>query len=268
MKTNKLTTHLLLFLLSLASVFIFACSKKTSAPPPPPVCPVGLVPTPAGCVPAGVNNQPYNYIPYNGYFQYYASKTDFLTNIDTLKMTDNYKIFLRDALGVCDRCSSTSGAGMGAALECGSWVKGFNMMMISLAANQSALHQLSFYSTPMISQTYFNFAWQFPDIGDFFVTLFTGAPAPSCNYGQFSPYWATQVQYEVQNDSKGFVLFVNNGPSYSKWNLFKFRLSIPVGKIGDPNFDFKLSVWDKDNNSFDLATGTLTKCVTSNCGMF
>lgn len=120
----------------------------------------------------------------------------------------------------------------------------------------------------MISQSYFNFAWQFPNIGDFFVTLFTGAPAPSCNYGQFSPYWATQVQYDVHNNSQGFVLFVNNGPPASKWNLFKIRLYVPVGKIGDPKFDFKLSVMDKDNNSYDIATGTLTKCTYKNCGMF
>lgn len=267
MSRNTFNTYFNFVLVSVVSIFLYACNNKNNSSPPPPVCPVGYVATPAGCVPGGANIQPLQYVPFNGYIQYYASKTDFITQKDTLIPTENYRTFLRDALGVCDRCSSTSGVGMGEALECGSWVKGFNMLMISLAANQGSTHQMSFYSTPKISQSYFNFAWQFPDIGDFFVTLFTGAPAPSCNYGQFSPYWATQVQYDVHNNGQGFVLFVNNGPNPSKWNLFKFRLYVPVGKIGDPSFNFKLSILDKDNKSYDLATGTLTKCTYSNCGM-
>lgn len=269
MKTKIAPISMSSLLLVLVSAVLFACNNnKNNSPPPPPVCPMGQVATPAGCVVSGANTQPINYSPFNGYVQYYASKTDYITNKDTLIPTSNYSIFLRDALGVCDRCSNTSGLGTGEVLVCDSWVKGFNMMMISLAADQAAQHQMSFYTTPKISQTNVNFAWQFPDIGDFFVTLFTGAPSPSCNYGQYSPYWATKVQYEVQNNNQGFYLYVNSGPSYSKWNLFKFRLSVPVGKIGDTNFDFKLSVFDKDNKSYDLATGTLTKCMNANCGMF
>ncbi len=269
MNANQYNIISKVFLIGTLCLTLLACNnKKSNSSAPSPVCPVGYIPSPAGCVPSGSNILPPNYVPHNGYIQYYASKTDFMTNSDTLRPTDNYRTFLRDALGVCDRCSSTSGVGMGEALECGAWVRGFNMLMISLAANQSSLHQMSFYTTPLISQSYFNFAWQFPDIGDFFVTLFTGAPAPSCNYGQFSPYWAPQVQYDVHNSGQGFVLYMNNGPAYSKWNLFKFRLYVPVGKIGDPTFDFKLSVMDKENKSYDLATGTLTRCQTTNCGMF
>lgn len=142
------------------------------------------------------------------------------------------------------------------------------MMMISLAGALASNHQIAFYSTPSISQNYFQFAWQFPKIEDFFLTLFTGAPAPSCNPGQFSPYWASEAQFKTINTDTGFVLAVDHGPLYSRWNLYKFRLTVPVGKIGDPSFNFQLSVIDKNGNSADLATGTLTRCQTANCSMF
>jgi hypothetical protein len=130
------------------------------------------------------------------------------------------------------------------------------------------MSQMAFYSTPLIAQTYFNYAWQFPSVEDFFLSLFTGVPPPSCNPGQFTPYWATSVQYEQANNNQGFILYVNYGPSLSRWNLYKFRLIVPVGKIGDPKFNFQLSVIDKNGNSADLATGTLNRCQSLNCSMF
>ncbi len=258
---------LLITLVYLSVSTLVGCNNKKSSSLPPPGCPAGQVATPAGCAPPGNIVPPVGYIPpnqTNGLYQYYASKTDYMSPGDTLTPTTNYTNFLRDALGVCDRCSTSIGEGV----QCDSWLRGFNMMMISLAGALNSNHQIAFYSTPYISQSYFQFAWQFPKIEDFFLTLFTGVPPPSCNQGQFSPYWASDAQFKTINTDNGFVLAVDHGPYISKWNLYKFRVTVPVGKIGDPSFDFQLSVIDKNGNTADLATGTLTRCQTFNCSMF
>lgn len=258
------------FLFSMITVTLMgltACNNKKNSTPPPPGCPSGQIATPAGCSPPGNVTPPVGYIqpPSNGgLVQYYSSKTDFLSPQDTLTPTQNWVNFLRDALGVCDRCQTT----IGQAVQCDSWVRGFNMVMLSFAANQSSLAQMAFYTTPYITQTYYQFAWQFPKIEDFFITLFTGAPAPSCNPGQFSPYWATQVTFETQNNGEGFVVYVNNGPLMSRWNLYKLRLYVAKGKIGDQSFNYQLTAIDKSGHSGDLATGTLTRCKNPNCSMF
>lgn len=255
-------------LLLLTAVGILSsCNNKSSSTPPPPGCPnPNHVATPAGCVPGNYHVPPTGYQPFYGPNQYYASKTDFLTNTDTLFPTSLYSQFLRDALGVCDRCSTT--VGVGVPLECSSWVKGFNMLMLTFASSQMSAHQMSIYTTPQVQQSYFQFAWLFPKIEDFFISMFTGIPAPSCNPGLFSPYWAANVQYDAYNNGQGFVLYVNNGPLLSKWNLHKFRIYVPVGQIGDNQFEFRFNVIDKNGNSSDLATGTLTRCQRPNCGLF
>lgn len=262
----KNTIYLVFFIY--VFTFIISCgSKNNSAPPPPPVCPnPNHVATPAGCVPNGYVTPPYGYQPFNGTYQYFASKTDFLTQTDTLFPTDAYRDFLRDALGVCDRCSTT--VGVEVPLQCSSWLKGFNMLMLTFGSTQASPHQMSVFSTPYMQQSYFQFAWQFPKVEDFFISLFTGAPPPSCNPGLFSPYWATNVQYDTYNNGKGFALYVNNGPLLSRWNLYKFRLYVSEGQVGDNSFNFRFSATDKDNNSRDLATGTLTRCLNRNCMMF
>lgn len=261
----KLQNWILLNLIAVVTSSLIGCNNKSrSSAPPPPACPAGQVATPAGCAPPG-GNPPINYIPPNGtgLIQYFASKTDFITGKDTFIPTSNYPLFLKGALGVCDRCQTT----VGQALQCDSWVAGFNMLMLSFAGIQPSNTQMAIYSTPYLQQSYYQFAWQFPTIEDFFITLFTGVPAPSCNQGQFSPYWATQMQYESANDGKGFVVYVNQGPFYSQWNLYKFRIYVPVGKIGDNSFNFQFSAIDKNGKSGDLATGTFSRCLNANCGM-
>lgn len=245
--------------------FNWGCNNKTKSGGIAANCPIGMVATPAGCTYPGNLTPPVGYIsPGNGMIQYYASKTDFLTQKDTLFPTSEYASFLKNALGVCDQCYYTDGE----ALVCDSWVRGFNMLMVSLSPTLSTNNQMSFYTTPAIKQSYFQYAWQFPKIEDFFISLFTGVPAPSCKQAQFSPYWATDVAFETHNDQNGFVLYVNQGPFYSVWNRHKFRLYVPQGKIGDPSFSFTLTAIDGNGNAANLATGTLTRCMTPNCQMF
>jgi hypothetical protein len=263
----KFRVWILLSLVYLATGTLIGCNNKSkSAAPPPPPCPIGQVATPAGCSLPGYVVPPVGYIPPTGIYgltQYYASKTDFLNPTDSFQLDSNYSKFLKNVLGVCDRCSSTAGQA-----SCSSWMSGFNMLMLNLSSNAATNHQMAFYSTPQVSQSYFQFAWQFPKIEDFFISMFTGIPAPSCTQGQFSPYWATSVLYETYNSGNGFVLYVNNGPFYSPWNLHKFKLYVPVGKIGDTSFAFQLTVEDKDHNIYNLGTGTLSRCQTINCRMF
>ncbi|MEY4617049.1 MAG: hypothetical protein RJB66_2009 [Pseudomonadota bacterium] len=256
---------LLIFMTSAMSALIGCNNRSTKSAPPPAGCPAGMIATPAGCSTTG-NNPPYGYIPPtgNGLIQYYAANNDFITQTNTLVPTSNYPLFLKQALGVCDRCQTSVGPG----LSCDSWMAGFNMLMLSFAGVTPAASQMAFYSTPYIQPNYYQFAWQFPSLGDFFLNVFTGAPMPSCNYGQATPYWATPVQYETYNDGKGFVIWTNIGPANSQWYLYKFRLVVPQGKIGDPNLGFQLTVIDRSGTSGDLATGTLTRCQLPNCSMF
>ena len=247
---------LLISFVYILSLNLIGCNNKNNGgTPPPPACPLGQVATPVGCTYPNNVVPPINYIAPNGKIQYFASKSDFMAPTDTLTPTDNYKNFLRDALGVCDRCTTSAGQA-----SCNSWVSGFNMMMVSLSGISTTGHQIAFYSTPAMQQGYFQFSWQFPKIEDFFLSMFTGIAPPSCNPGQYSPYWATEVALEPK--STGFGLYVDHGPYLSRWNLYKFRVSIPQGKIGDPTLGFQLSVVDKNGNTADLATGTLTRCLS------
>lgn len=263
----KLMNWILLSITTLAMSGLIGCNNKSSkSAPPPAACPAGMIATPAGCSNPGNVTPPIGYVPPtgNGLIQYYASKNDFITKTDTLTPTSNYALFLKQGLGVCDRCQTSSGQG----LSCESWMAGFNMVMLSFAGVTPSASQLAFYTTPYMQASYFQFAWQFPSLEDFFINVFTGAPMPSCNYGQFAPYWATQVQYETYNDGKGFIVWTNIGPANSQWYLYKFKLLVPQGKIGDANLGFQLSVVDRNGKSGDLATGTLTRCQRANCSMF
>lgn len=258
MKKQKL----ILLILAVTGLTIFvSCNNKSVRSTRG--CPSGYAPTPAGCAPNG-NMTPINYVPpINGTYQYFSSKNDFMVPTDSLFPSSQYADFLKNALGVCDRCSNSSGG----LLECQSWVNGFNMLMISVSPQATQKHQMAVYTTPALQNSGYSFAWQFPDLEDYFINVFTGAPAPSCNYGQYAPYWATDMSYDSHNGGNGFVLYVNQGPFYSPWNLYKFRLYVPTGKIGDSKFDYELQALDKNGHIIPIAQGTLNRCRTRNCGM-
>ena len=263
--------NILLISLFLISFGISGCNNQSKSSPPPPSCPIGQAPTPAGCAIQGQIPQPIGYLPpntTNGLTQYFASKADFVSRVDTLSMNSIYRDFLRDALQVCDRCYSTSS---NAGLECGSWLQGFNMIMVSFSGQlNGGSQQLAFYSNPAISQSYYYYSWQFPKPEDFFISMFTGVPAPSCTQGSFSPYWATNASYDLHNNGNGFVVYAKGGPLLSKWNLYQFRLYVSNGKVGDNSLPFRVTIKSNASNAseVEMATGTLSRCQTPNCGMF
>jgi hypothetical protein len=256
---------LIIFFTALTGAQLISCnnSKKSSgpvAPPPPPsyVCPVGQIMTNAGCQVQGIiqNN--------NGSIQYYSSMNDKYSNGSaTLNPGVSYTDFLKNALGVCERCANSYGE----ALQCSSWLSGFNMIRLEFVQGFTNRMRVHFYSTPVINNNYFTYAWNFPTFGDFFINFFTGAPPPSCNPGQFAPYWWGDFSVETYNNNQGFVLY-GQGPYLSKWNRHVIRIYVDTGKVGDTLFNYRVVAYTPTNTVLNLATGSFARCQSANCGLY
>lgn len=252
---------LFILILGLSSYLMMACQQSngggaTPAPPAPIICPAPQVALNGVCVVAGGG-------PVNTQMQYYSSKTDPHAPSDTLAPDSAYPDFLQNALGVCERCANSGGEIM----QCSSWEDGFNLIRLEFipgVANQVKVH---FYSTPKLSNSYFQYAWSFPTLGDFFLTMFTGAAVPSCNPGQYSPYWYGTFYIDSTNNGSGFVAY-GQGPYFSKWNRHAIRIYVDTGKVGDSLFNYRAIAITPDNHTIQLAHGSFQRCLTTNCGVY
>jgi hypothetical protein len=238
-------------------------SKKSSGPPPPPpppppvTCPAGQIMSSAGCVIQGV-------VPVNmGPIQYYSSMNDRYSAAGANLSPDNsYTDFLQNALGVCERCENSYGE----TLQCSTWENGFNMIRLEFIQGITNKMRVHFYSSPIVQNQYFQYAWNFPTLEDFFITFFTGAPPPSCNPGQYAPYWWGDFSVETHNDNQGFVLY-GQGPYLSKWNRHVIRIYVDTGKVGDATFNYRVVAYTPTNSVVNLITGSFSRCQTANCGL-
>jgi hypothetical protein len=250
----------------ITATMIVACNKSKSsgggpAPAPVPVpvsCPPGQIMTNAGCTIQGV-------VPVNmGPIQYYSSMNDrFNSSGNSFQPDSSYTDFLQNALGVCERCVNSYGE----ALQCSTWENGFNMIRLEFVQGVSNRMRVHFYSTPILQNNYFTYAWNFPSLEDFFLTWFTGAPPPSCNPGQYAPYWYGDFNVETTNGSQGFVLY-GQGPYLSKWNRHTIRIYVDTGKIGDPNFNYRVVAYTPTNEVIHLVNGSFSRCQSQNCGLY
>jgi hypothetical protein len=196
--------------------------------------------------------------------QYYSSMNDTFnpSNPTSFSPGSGYTDFLKNALGVCERCVNSYGE----LLQCSSWENGFNMIRLEFLPGVTNKMRIHFYSSP-ISNSYFQFAWNFPSLEDFAISFFTGMPAPSCNNGQYAPYWWGDFSVESHNSDKGFVLY-GQGPYWSKWNRHAIRVYVDSGKVGDSNFDYRVTAISNTNGTTDLATGSFARCQSANCGLY
>jgi hypothetical protein len=212
----------------------------------------------AGCVAQGV-------VPINlGPIQYFSSMNDRLNSSGATFYPDSsFTDFLQNALGVCERCENSYGE----VLQCSTWENGFNMIRLEFIQGVSNKMRVHFYSSPILQNPYFTYAWNFPSLDDFFVTFFTGAPPPSCNPGQYAPYWWGDFSVESHNDGKGFVLY-GQGPYLSRWNRHAIRIYVDTGKVGDTTFSYRVVAYTPTNSVIPLVTGSFARCQTANCGLY
>lgn len=252
--------NLILILSGIITFLAVACQQSGSgggSTPPPPVpiaCPNGQVGYNGTCILPIVGG--------NGQLQYYTSKSDPVSNIDSLTPDTSYVDFLKGALGVCERCATS----IGEALKCSSWQNGFNMIRLEFTPGNMTQLKVHFQTTPKLSNPYFQYAWSFPKIGDFFLALL-GAPMPSCNYGQQTPYWFGTFNLQANTSSSGFVVY-GQGPLGSEWNRHAIRFNITNGNVGDSSFNYSMIAITPDNTQINLAHGKFQLCQTPNCGVF
>lgn len=249
-----------------AATLIISCNKSKkgggSPPPPPPppiVCPAGQVMSNAGCMVQGV-------VPLNmGPIQYYSSMNDKFNNANTASLNpdSSYTDFLQNALGVCERCANSYGE----SLQCSTWANGFNMIRLEFVQGVANKMRVHFYSTPILQNNNFTYAWNFPTLEDFAISFFTGVQPPSCNPGQYAPYWWGDFSVESHNDNQGFVLY-GQGPYLSKWNRHTIRIYVDAGKVGDPTFNYRVVAYTDQNAILNLVTGSFSRCQSANCGLY
>ncbi len=246
-----------LVLSSISLMNFIGCQKSSrgSSPAPVPiVCGAGQILTSTGvCGPI---------IPVNTQMMYYSSKNDPVSSTDSFVTDEYYSEFLKKSLGVCERCSTSEGE----MLQCSTWENGFNLLKLEFVptlANQVRVH---FFTAPILKNPYFQYAWSFPDIDDFFLNLFTGAPMPSCNYGQYTPYWSNVFNVEGSSTSKGFTVY-GKAPFWSQMNRYDLRIKIEEGKVGDTFFNWKMTAITDKNVIINIAHGKLQKCQLTNCGI-
>jgi hypothetical protein len=247
------------FLSTLSLINFIGCQKsgRGSSPAPAPIiCPAGQSMTPSGV--CAINQ----IIPVNTQMMYYSSKNDSLSTTDTFVTDESYSEFLKKSLGVCERCSNSEGE----ILQCSTWENGFNLLKLEFVPNLTNQVRVHFFTAPIVKNPYFQYAWSFPDIDDFFVTLFTGAPMPSCNYGQYTPYWSNTFNVEGSSTSSGFTVY-GKAPFWSQMNRYDLRIKIEDGKVGDSFFNWKMTAITDKNVIINLAHGKLQKCQRPNCGL-
>lgn len=214
--------------------------------------PVGQ-PLPQSCAP----NTPCNILPPSnvGFYAESASMKQggWNTNNSILNPTNNYSAFLRDAMGVCDREYYTGGLS-----ACTSWINGYHDIVFMMDTVNSNAVRVIVRAYPA-NNSQFSYQYQLPHWSQFLIGL-VGFPMVSNPQGFFNPMILNATIYPV-NQSQGFEIRAY-GPAQSPGYNNLLQLQVPVGKTQDTQFNFVLS-WSGQQ----IATGTMVRCQTQNCGL-
>lgn len=180
-----------------------------------------------------------------GYYNY---------NNSILTPTNAYRTFLKEAMGVCDREQYTGGLA-----DCNSWINGYHdlvLMMDNTASNTVRVVVRSYPNTQYGNAYY---SYQLPRWDQFLLGL-VGFPIAQNPSGFFNPLILNGTIYPI-NASQGFEVRAY-GPQISYGYNKLLQLQIGQGKVQDTQFGFVLS-W----NGQQVATGTMVRCQTQNCGL-
>ncbi len=221
------------FLTLLVALFFVSCAQEDNAipvPPPPEVTPV----TPLVVGPAGFFAQ---------------SNPSSITNVISYSPTSNYKTFIEEMMGVCNRgifnYSNTPS-------NCNSWTGGnsYHMMMLTTVDTSANQVEVVFMSQPALT----NFAYDF--------SLYLYNPSAARN-----PLKIVMYPWPKGN---GFQLRAN-GPPDTKGYKKIIIIDVPNGKLTDTYWDFTLRVLNgsMDTDGTVMATGRANICAPNQprCGL-
>lgn len=239
-------------LLGVASIYIItglvACGNNNQNNPVPVAGP-GAVPGTGVVCPAGSSLNTINGLciaPNGQVVSSTSSNTiDFMADSydGTVTITDSsaYKSFLKNAMGVCDNMSWSTGA-----YDCSSWDNGRLSIVILANTSNSSLYAY-FWPYQENKINIFNVNFGLANTNSFWPLVLT---MPT------SPY----------NNSQGFMA-QSKGNTYTKGYQSVISIVVNQGKIQDGYFDFMLS-YSSDGqpvNARVFANGRFTKCSTKQC---
>lgn len=164
----------------------------------------------------------------------------------------NYTNLLRDAMGVCNREYYNGGDA-----NCSTWGNAAHAMVLSAAAAGSTTANLNFWSTHYTNYNSYNYSYQFPQLKYLLFGLF-GIPVPVNPQAYYNPMPLDTTLWAI-NQSQGFELRAY-GPTDSKAQNQLFQLQVPVGKIGDQEFNYTLYL-----NSVKVSSGKMVLCQSQDC---
>ncbi len=180
-------------------------------------------------------------------------KSNYNTNNSIFNPGANYNTFLKQALGVCDREQYTGGLA-----SCNAWLNGYHDLVFMMDNVNSNQVRLVVRSYPQ-SQGGSYYSYQLPDWKQFLIGL-VGFPVAQNPSGFFNPMILNATIYPI-NASQGFEIRAY-GPQVSYGYNKLLQLQIASGKVQDTQFNFTLN-W----NGQPVASGTMVRCQTQNCGL-
>lgn len=247
----------------LQTMLIVACAKSgggggSPAPAPTPaVATVVTVGTGPLALPAG--SQYRFYAQNQMWANYYRTYGYSLATSASFTPNSNFKLILKEAMGVCDQNSSTGGV-----YDCTNWQNsGYHDIGVEFSGATPNTAKVIIRSYPNQTSGY-SASWSLPSVGDALSSFF--------GFGTYTETQATYNPMVVQmagdpiNDSQGFQL-TSYGPNWSKaWNN-KITIVVESGKIEDSSLSFKLKYKKDGSSSLTLVgEGTLNRCQTQTCG--
>lgn len=183
----------------------------------------------------------------------------------TIQITDQqtYREFLRTTMGVCDRAQNNGGIA-----SCSAWMNGGFDVIINVVSS-TALNVV-FRAWPQYNQGV-NYWSMTPDLKGFILGFF-GVPAMQTAGVYLNPMVLNTFQVYPINNSQGFEAR-SYGPSFSFGNRSLIQIRVEQGQLGATSLPFSLgypnyvSTGNGPNGGVGtvFATGTLARCVTTNC---
>lgn len=140
----------------------------------------------------------------------------------TVKDSNAYRNFLKEAMGVCDRAQTSEGI-----YGCQSWTSGYAQVVLQAQSAQST-HLYATFSAYPYSNGYSSWGVQLPSIGDFFLGMI-GFPITDYGSAIRNPL-TTDMTVSVINKSQGFEAR-GYGDLYTQANTGLIQIIVANGKL-------------------------------------
>lgn len=192
----------------------------------------------------GSNNPSFQYVySYNAYAP--------VKNMSVVN-SSVYQVFLKKAMGVCDRGQTNGGTA-----SCSQWANGGLDFVLQVGNITSSQARLTIRAWPQ-QNSYYNYNYSFPNAGQLLASFF-GFPVFS-NAGIYLNPLSLDLTLSPINNSAGF-----EGRAYGDYNSMANRslmqLQVATGKLENSTFQYKFFF-----EGSEFARGSFQKCQTVDCG--